>query len=113
MQGLGLASVPAPGRRVVLEWRYISPLNPSNHVDQDARAALRGTPLEAQLQQAGRTCLAAVPPAMRRHTAFSLDGVVDAQDRVWWLEVNCNPLLHPAVYETMLDALFLREAGEG
>ena len=50
---------------------------------------------------------------MRTHTAFSLDGVVDEEDRIWWLEVNCNPLLHPAVYETMLDALFLREAGEG
>lgn len=108
LQGLTLASVPAAGQRVELEYRYISPLNPSNHADQNAREAIRGTGVEEQLVRAGRACLQALPEADREDTAFSLDGVLDPQDRLWLLEVNCNPLLHPAFYGTMLDALFVK-----
>ncbi len=107
LQGVALHSVPQAGQTVELEYRYISPFNPSNHVDQNAREAIRGTTVEEQLVRAGRVCLQALPEQQRQNTAFSLDGVLDAQDRLWLLEVNCNPLLHPAFYETMLDALFL------
>lgn len=34
-----------------------------------------------------------------------LDGVVDGQGKVWFLEVNCNPRLHPAFYAPMLSSL--------
>lgn len=113
LQGATLASVPEPGRQIQLEYRYLSPFNPSNHVDQNIRAAIRGTAIEHDLVHAGRTCLKAVPQDRREDIAFSLDGVVDGQDRVWFLEVNCNPLLHPAFYETMLDALFVKTLEKG
>jgi D-alanine-D-alanine ligase-like ATP-grasp enzyme len=60
------------------------------------------------LLRAGRTCLQAVPADARADVAFTLDGVLDDEERLWLLEVNCNPQLHPAFYQPMLDALFER-----
>jgi hypothetical protein len=108
LQGVTLASVPDAGQQVELEYRYISPFNPSNLVDQNVRDAIRGTGVEEQLVRAGRLCLKSVPQQFRENTAFTLDGVLDAEGRLWLLEVNCNPQLHPAFYEPMLDALFVR-----
>jgi len=108
LQGLGLDDVPVDGRRVVVEYRYMSPLNPSISHDHDVRSRIVGTPLEAQLLQAGRACWHAVPEDRRSGTAFTLDGVADRDGRAWFLEANCNPLLHPAFYESMLDGIFLR-----
>lgn len=112
LQGVDLASVPPAGQQVQLEYRYISPFNPSNQVDQNARGDIRGTAVEEQLVRAGRACLQAVAEEMREDLAFSVDAVLDDQDRLWVLEVNCNPLLHPAFYPVMLDALFVREPQE-
>jgi hypothetical protein len=112
LQGMTLTSVPASGRTIQLEYRYISPFNPSNHADQNVRHAIRGTAVEEQLVHAGHVNLQALPPAERDDIAFSLDAVLDAQDRLWLLEVNCNPLLHPAFYPVMLDALFVRAPQE-
>lgn len=111
LQGVTLVSVPASGQTIQLEYRYISPFNPSNRVDQNVRHAIRDTVVEEQLLRAGRLCLQAVPPGERDDIAFSLDAVLDAQDRLWLLEMNCNPLLHPAFYSVMLDALFARVRG--
>jgi hypothetical protein len=108
LQGVSLHAVPQAGQTIELEYRYISSFNPSNHVDQNAREVVRGTAVEEQLVRAGRVCLRALPQQRRPNTAFSIDGVLDAHDRLWLLEVNCNPLLHPAFYESMLDALFVK-----
>jgi hypothetical protein len=37
---------------------------------------------------------------------YSLDGVIDAQGEVWWLEMNSNPALPPEGYEPMFGDLF-------
>ena len=50
------------------------------------------------------------PHLVRDGTAFSLDGVVDAKGQVWFLEANCNPQLHPAFYDVMLNGIFCNEA---
>lgn len=107
LQGVALASVPLAGQQVQLEYRYISPFNPSNHQDCNVRAAIRGSAVERELQRAGHACLQSLARESRADTAFSIDAILDAQDRLWLLEANSNPLLHPAFYAPMLDALFL------
>lgn len=106
VQGLALGDVPAAGRSVQAEYRYISALNPANTIDHNVREQVRGTAFEQALAQAGQACWHAMPDELRAHTAFTLDGVLDAQGRLWLLEINCNPQLHPAFYEHMLDGLF-------
>jgi D-alanine-D-alanine ligase-like ATP-grasp enzyme len=37
---------------------------------------------------------------------YTLDGVLDAAGRIWWLEVNSNPIFAPTGYPLMLETLF-------
>ena len=45
----------------------------------------------------------------RRNSVFTLDAVIDADDRVWLLEMNSHPMIHPNVYPPMLDSVFQDE----
>ncbi len=88
------------------DYRYLSVLCPASRVDHNVRERIAGSPLERQLLEAGAICWAEVPESQRRGTAFSLDGVVDQHGQAWFLESNCNPQLHPAFYDTMLNGVF-------
>jgi len=112
-QGLALDSVVPAGRSVIADYRYMSLLNPSAVTDHDVRDRIRGTALEAQLREAGERCWMAIPQEMRNGTMFSIDGMVDPEGNVWFLETNCNPQLHPAVYDAMLDGMFSLKAEGG
>lgn len=111
IQGLELDSVVPEGRVALADYRYVSPLHFATGTDFDVRSSIAGSPLETQVIEAGQRCLRAVPPEKRFGTAFSLDGVVDSQGQIWFLEVNCNPQLHPALYRTMLSDIFAAFAG--
>ena len=65
-----------------------------------------GTPLAEQLIHAGRAMHQVVPEPIRQHYPMTMDAVVDSASKVFFLEANCNPLLHPAFYPLMLDAIF-------
>ena len=109
IQGLSLDGV-VPARRAVLaDYRYVSPLNPAQTVDHDVRQKIKGSTFEAQLLEAGARCWAAVPADKREGTMFSLDAVVDRRGVVWFLEMNCNPQLHPGCYDAMLSSIFSTE----
>lgn len=106
IQGLSLDGV-VPARRVALaDYRYVSALNPAQRVDHDVRQKIKGSKLEARLLDAGARCWAAVPAERREGTMFSLDAVVDSRGQAWFLEVNCNPQLHPGCYAPMLNGIF-------
>jgi len=36
---------------------------------------------------------------------FAVDGVLDSDDRIWWLEANSNPILPPSGYPLILSTL--------
>ena len=109
VQGLNLDSVMVPNEVAVIEYRWVSPLNPAITQDCDMKRRIVDTPLEQQLSDAGRACLAAVPEDRRANTALSLDGVIDRGRQIWFLEANCNPQLHPSFYSSMLDDIFFDE----
>jgi hypothetical protein len=96
------AIVPAR-REVAVEYRYGSvyrdPLEPSINALDDARSC----GLSGQFDDAARRLLPHVPafddPAP---TLFTLDAIVDTQGQAWFLEMNCNPTVHPHAYEALL-----------
>jgi len=109
LQGLELDAIVPSGTVAICDYRYMSPLNPAHHIDHNVWPAARGTTLGDQLVSAGEACAAAIPAEVRAGgTMFSLDGIEDAQGRLWFLEANCNPQLHPACYPWMLNAIFRR-----
>ncbi|HEY9105956.1 MAG TPA: hypothetical protein VIN58_04705 [Roseateles sp.] len=110
LQGFELDAIVPAGHTVLSDYRYMSPLNPTHYVDHNVWPAVGGSALGAQLLPAGEACATAIPAEVRGGgTMFSLDGIEDANGRLWFLEANCNPQLHPACYPWMLNAIFERK----
>ena len=65
-----------------------------------------GTTVGEQIVEAGKTMVRFIPEPIRAHTVYSADAVVDDDGRVWWLEMNCNPMVPPETYAPLLDGMF-------
>lgn len=106
LQGQALDAVATAGTRVVADYRYVSPLNPTVYANANVVHRLRGTPCGQQFEAAGRALWPHIPGPEGRQVGFVLDAIVDAQDRVWLLEINSNAQGHPDAVAPMLDGLF-------
>jgi hypothetical protein len=105
-EGLTLDSVPAAGRSVLVDFRFGSYVNLLERERLDPFNDLADTPLLKQLVECGPLAWQGIPEAQRAATLFTLDAVLDDQDQLWLLEMNCNPVCHPKVYPLMFETLF-------
>lgn len=98
-------SVLPAGRRVMLDFKYTSAFDPLDVRNRDVLDK-QSQALRAQLQQIGNTLGGAIAAEVRQDTVFTVDGVIDDNEQIWLLEMNCHPMVHPANYSHMLDSLF-------
>jgi hypothetical protein len=103
---LKLDAVPAAGRKVMFDFRYGSSGHPVTYHNTNALLRMQDSPITRQLVECGRVLWQGIPEATRMATLFSVDAIADAEDRVWLLEMNCNPVCHPDVYPYMFEPLF-------
>lgn len=108
-QGLTLDDVIEAGRKVIIDFRYGSGLFIDPGLNSNRLAAFSDSPVLGQLRTAGAYFLSRIPGDLRPGVVFTLDAVVDESERVWFLEINCNPTVHPDVYPMMFDALFAQD----
>jgi hypothetical protein len=106
LQKLQRHSVLAAAQVAVVDYRYMSPLNPAFLQDHNVQPHIKGSKLEAQLLLAGQCFWNDMPADQRGNTISTADAIMDEQGQLWFLELNCNPQLHPAIYTTMLDGIF-------
>ncbi len=104
LQGVQPGTVLEDGRRVVCDYRYVSPFNPTVYANANRLPRLAGTPLADRFADAGRRVWPRIPGPPQRQAGFVLDAIVDADDQPWFLEINSNPQGHPDLYAAMLDA---------
>jgi hypothetical protein len=106
-QGVQPSDVLEAGREVWLDFRYGRRYEPAvATAESDNDLAKVNAQVRGQIDQVGAKVGA---EAMRRFKApvlYSLDGVVDADGVVWWLEVNSNPMLPPEGYPFIFMSLF-------
>lgn len=105
-QGYRVQDVPQIGARTVVDFRYGSPYEVGSFLNENVLEALIQTEIGSQFQRAGYSLLAAIPEDMRHNTLITLDAVVDAEETVWFLEMNSNPAVHPDAYPALLRGLF-------
>lgn len=105
-QGRRLSDVLPEGQRVVVDYKYGSPMGGWSFDNENLLATLRDGKIGEQFSQAGSVLLGVVPPDMRHSTVITLDAVVDADDIVWFLEMNSNPMVHPDTYDKILRQAF-------
>ncbi len=106
LQGQALADVALADTRVVADYRYVSPLNPTVYANANVVHRWRGTPTGQQFEAAGRALWPHIPGAPDQQVGFVLDAIVDDAGQVWLLEINSNAQGHPDLMATMLDGLF-------
>jgi hypothetical protein len=107
--GRTLADVIEPGVRQRVEFRYGSDLmHPRDRQLVDLRVSTE--PRWQPLRDAAQAMVVWLPDEVRNDTVFTVDAVLDSQDRAWLLEMNCNPMVHPLVYRPMLDTMMTQVA---
>lgn len=105
-QGVDWETILPAGAPVVVDFLYGSTLFPSVGQNQNVVSQLMQGPLRSQLLDAGAALRAAIPETYPGGSLFSADAVIDPFERIWWLEMNCNPMMPPETYRPMLDQLF-------
>jgi hypothetical protein len=104
-QGLTLDSVPREGQRVLVDFRYQSTLHPTVFTKVNMLKEYEGTRALEQIREAGKEFWNLIPEQLRQNTVYTIDAIVDEQQNVWFLEMNCNPLVHLDVYPVMIESM--------
>jgi hypothetical protein len=99
------AMVPA-GKTLMADFRHGSPFLTVNMLNQNVLAEHAASEIGRQFAATGATFWSAVPEEQRPLTVYTVDAIVDDKDRVWFVEMNCNPAVHPDVYPAMFGRLF-------
>jgi hypothetical protein len=107
-QSLTLDSVVAAGREVLVEYRTLSTLHPvtADNPNQNVLDSLTGTSVLRQLVECGEVFWKGIPEHIRQDTLYTVDAILDPEDKLWFLEMNCNPVVHPDAYLPMFESLF-------
>lgn len=104
-QGVHGTTILDEGQSVKLAYRYTTPFDPIAIRDRDVLEQ-QSEALRTRLHEFGQTLARAITPEIRRHVMFTLDAVATSDDRIFLLEMNCNPMVHPLSYVPMLDDIF-------
>lgn len=110
-QGATTGHVPAQGTKLWIDFRYgrTYASQPAGAGSDDKLGVLEPG-VRAQLDKMGQVMGAQLHKRFGAPVLYAVDGVCDAEGRVWWLEMNTSPILPPDGYELMFATLF---GGEG
>lgn len=104
--GMQRSTVLPRGVRQLIEFRYGTDLmRPNSRKVVDFRAESQHQ-LIPSLEGIGAALYQAVPEDIRLGTLSTVDCILDTERRLWLLEVNSNPTVHPYVYPVMVASLF-------
>lgn len=104
-QGVTLETVLPAGKTVMVDFRYQSPLLPMSYENANVLASQKG-PVRQQLDHAAKLFWQGIPEAVRQDTLYTVDAIIDPRQKLWFLEMNCNSLVHVDVYPAMFESLF-------
>lgn len=105
-QGLNLDSVVPQGQKVIVDFRYLSAAHPVSLDNRNCIESYAASPLLRELSETGRTFWQGIPENFRENVIYSIDGILDDRNQLWYLEMNCNPIVHPDLYLPMLESYF-------
>lgn len=107
-QGVDLGDVPLAGEAFWFDYRYgqqyetVAGPTPTSDNALDTLTPSTGS----QLETMGTALAALLHHAIPVPVMITVDGILDHDNRIWWLEMNTNSLLPPEGYETMFADLF-------
>jgi hypothetical protein len=106
-QGEDPGAVPAEGHPVWIDYRYGRRFTQQGNTESQDNVWPRMPDAQReQLLRAGAWLAAALRAELNAPVLCAMDGVLDASGKVWWLELNSNPVCPPTAYFEMLSSLF-------
>jgi hypothetical protein len=108
-QNLSLDTVLKKGSECPIDFRYKSFL-PTGINTTDI--AIKDNDLfgnKDQLDKIGFLVEHEAPPSFSKNTVYTIDAILDNNKKLWILEMNCNPWIHPYLYQPMIDTLISAE----
>jgi len=111
-QGVTLKTVLPPGKNVIVDFRFQSPLLPTSYTNANVLASQKA-PVRQQLDHAAKLFWNGIPEAVRQDTLYTVDAIVDPRQKLWFLEMNCNSLVHVDTYPAMFESLFGAAQAQG
>jgi hypothetical protein len=106
-QNLTLDTVPAAGQTVWVDYRYGRRyMLDINHGLSDNAIPTFGPYLMEQIERLGRKLAKELSKQFPAPVLYSIDGVIDTDDQIWWLEMNSNPMFPPEGYQLVFTTLF-------
>ena len=106
-QHVALEQVLTQGHTVWLDYRYGRRYERDPTTAREDNALTRLSPeMRAQILRVGHKLAQELDASLKAPVLFSLDGVVDEQQQIWWLEMNSNPVMPPAGYPLVFRSLF-------
>jgi hypothetical protein len=95
--------VPRRGKEVLVEFRYGSRYELVSAGNPNVLGTLRGGALAAQFKHAAQTFSRSIQLSPQLGSScYTLDAIVDSEGTAWFLEMNCNPIVHPDMYGRMM-----------
>ncbi|EGG95022.1 hypothetical protein IMCC1989_1968 [gamma proteobacterium IMCC1989] len=107
-EGKTLETVLENDVRLAIDFRYKSALTTSH---QTKDTYVENHPILSNssiLTKLGMIVKNDVPYLLRKNFAYAIDVVIDGKENIWVLELNCNPHIHPFLYEKMVESLVNR-----
>jgi hypothetical protein len=105
-RGLRWDDVPARGETVQVDYKYASPYERFEYRSQNRMQELHDGPVVAQLNGWGPIFWGFVPPHIRPGTLYTVDFIAPPSGSLRLLEMNCNPMVPPEIYEVIFAAAF-------
>jgi hypothetical protein len=105
-QDLTLDTILPKGESALIDYRYSSPAYRSRNDNENKVSSVKDTPLGTQLAEIGSILWRGIPEEIRLACLFTVDAIVDEEQKIWLLEMNCNPICHPDTYPLIFETLF-------
>jgi len=106
-QGVSLSTVLPANQKVWLDYRYGRRFSHAGTTESQDNVWPRITAeLRSQITQAGQWLATALKDEIKAPMLCAMDGVLDDAGKIWWLELNSNPICPPTAYPAMLGSLF-------
>ena len=91
-----------------IDYRYQQRYEPNRGVTPTSDSALEDLISKSgdQVARMGEAIAALISRTIRLPLLISVDGMLDADGKIWWVEMNTNSIMPPDAYPVMLSELF-------
>lgn len=103
--GKSMDFVLANGQHQVIDFRYTSDFCLSDDIEEVNLSTSRDSAHEVILRKLGELLWRTLQGEHYGNTVYTVDAIADSENRLWFLEANPNPFIHPYCYPSMIRGL--------